>query len=213
MIKNVSKVIDVFYLVNKTIERKFIKLPMIIKVVVMYSLLGLAVVGLWNFKPRYIEVTTERVEVVTVSVNGASSEVSASPQVVTPTINLNNINEINIYNKAIEEGLSVEQSLLVISISRHETGNWTSQVFREYNNFGGIMSNGHLKQYNSYEEGLQDFIHILKTYYFELGLVTIEQIGNKYCPVGALNDPTGLNKNWIPSVTQIYNNYLKSSVN
>lgn len=28
-------------------------------------------------------------------------------------------------------------------------------------------------------------------------------LGNRYCPVGASNDPTGLNKNWISNVTSI----------
>jgi hypothetical protein len=28
-------------------------------------------------------------------------------------------------------------------------------------------------------------------------------LGNRYCPVGADNDPNGLNKHWIPNVTKI----------
>lgn len=28
----------------------------------------------------------------------------------------------------------------------------------------------------------------------------IDYLGSRYCPVGASNDPTGLNKNWIPNV-------------
>jgi hypothetical protein len=30
-------------------------------------------------------------------------------------------------------------------------------------------------------------------------------LGRRYCPVGAKNDPTGLNKNWIKNVTRLYN--------
>ena len=30
-------------------------------------------------------------------------------------------------------------------------------------------------------------------------------LGKTYCPVGAANDPTGLNKNWVKNVTYFYN--------
>jgi len=33
----------------------------------------------------------------------------------------------------------------------------------------------------------------------------ISFLGNRYCPVGASNDPTGLNKNWIGNVSKLYN--------
>jgi len=32
----------------------------------------------------------------------------------------------------------------------------------------------------------------------------ISFLGSRYCPVGAANDPTGLNKNWIKNVTRLY---------
>lgn len=32
-------------------------------------------------------------------------------------------------------------------------------------------------------------------------------LGNKYCPVGAENDPHGLNKNWIRNVTEFYRRF------
>lgn len=69
------------------------------------------------------------------------------------------------------------------------------------------MCNTGLRTYDSLESGLTHFVNLLTKYYFNQGLTTIEQIGNKYCPVGASNDPTGVNKNWIPGVTSIYNNY------
>ena len=31
-------------------------------------------------------------------------------------------------------------------------------------------------------------------------------LGRTYCPVGAKNDPTGLNKNWVKNVTKLYRN-------
>jgi hypothetical protein len=71
------------------------------------------------------------------------------------------------------------------------------------------MTSKGLKSYSTYEEGLDHFVSVLKNYYFDEGLTTIEQIGAKYCPVGAENDPKGLNVNWVPSVTSIYNSYTQ----
>lgn len=51
-------------------------------------------------------------------------------------------------------------------------------------------------------------VSLLQNNYFGKGLDTIEKIGAKYCPVGADNDPNGLNQYWVPGVTRIYNNYL-----
>lgn len=114
-----------------------------------------------------------------------------------------------IYTKAKANGLTREQSLIVVSISAHETGYWTSQVFKARNNFGGVTCDTGFRKYDSLESGLNHFVDLLTNYYFEEGFDTIEKIGNKYCPVGAKNDPKGLNKNWIPSVTSIYNSYLQ----
>lgn len=51
-------------------------------------------------------------------------------------------------------------------------------------------------------------IDLLKNDYFNNGLTTIRTIGEVYCPEGAANDPNGLNKYWVPRVTNIYNQYL-----
>ena len=122
---------------------------------------------------------------------------------------LENAIACKIYDKAISNGLSHNQAIIVVSISAHETGYWTSSVFKEKNNFGGVMCNSGLINYETFEDGLNGFVNLLTNNYFNQGLTTIETIGNKYCPVGAKNDPTGVNKNWIPSVSSIYNNYLQ----
>lgn len=122
--------------------------------------------------------------------------------------------EEKIYNRAIEKGLTKNQALIVVSISRHETGNWTSKAFNEKNNFGGIMCNGatEIKSYETFKEGLDDFIRVLKTYYFDEGLETIAEIGAKYCPVGAENDPNGLNKYWVSGVSAFYTEYSQKGM-
>jgi hypothetical protein len=52
-------------------------------------------------------------------------------------------------------------------------------------------------------------IHVLRDYYFARGKNTLEDIQKSYCPIGASNDPSGLNNYWLPRVTQYYNEYLK----
>lgn len=36
-------------------------------------------------------------------------------------------------------------------------------------------------------------------------------LGRTYCPVGASNDPRGLNVNWVKNVTKLYNKGVKSA--
>lgn len=94
--------------------------------------------------------------------------------------------------------------LLMTAICIHETGNGTSTLLKTHNNAAG-MYNGKFLTYKSVEESIFDMGRRLKKYYIDMGLTDIESIGKKYCPIGADNDPTGLNKHWVPRVTKIYN--------
>ena len=213
-------VIGLVYLVyslNTLIAKLFVKLPRFAKVVVVYSMIVLSVFGIMNFtKENQTQAKViENEKLVVVAFEEMQEEnviVEEEQKQEEKTIAFENENETNIYNASIEKGLTHEQALLVISISRHETGNWKSNAFVNCYNFGGIMTNGatKIKCYENYEEGLNDFIRILKNYYFDLGLTTVEQIGAKYCPVGAENDPNGLNKYWVGGVSNFYENYLKN---
>ena len=129
----------------------------------------------------------------------------------TKTPNFTRQVEKDIYNKSIELGLTEKQAMLMIAISRHETGAWTSKAFKEKNNFGGIMWKNatEIKPFDSYEKGLDYFVKHLRNNYLNKGLTTIEKIGAIYCPVGAANDPNGLNKYWVGGVTNFYDSYLK----
>lgn len=113
-----------------------------------------------------------------------------------------------IYLVGKEYGLTDEQSFIAVAISKHETGNYTSSAFNNQNNLGGIFRGGQLATFGSLEEGINEFIKLLKNSYFDKGLNTIEKIGNVYCPVGASNDPTGVNVHWIPTVTKYYNELI-----
>jgi hypothetical protein len=110
-----------------------------------------------------------------------------------------------IYNKAKELGMNEEQSKITIAISRWETGNYTSSAFKNKNNVGGMMCQSGLINYNSLDEGIHAFVKNLKNNYFDIGLDTIDKIQPKYCPIGAKNDPNGLNKYWLNGVKEIYN--------
>lgn len=98
---------------------------------------------------------------------------------------------------------------LVASIMAQETGYGTSSAIVNQNNPGGYMDPATgcstIKTFSSLEEGIEAVVRNLSNNYTSQGLTTIKSIGQKYCPVGAANDPTGLNSGWIPGVTTIYN--------
>lgn len=111
---------------------------------------------------------------------------------------------------SIAEKEGIDPALFGAIISM-ETGYGTSNAIKNHNNPAGIMDPAanwmKLKTFSSLEEGLTYSAHNLKTNYIDKGLTTIPQIGAKYCPVGAANDPTGMNSGWIPGVTDLYKKY------
>jgi hypothetical protein len=117
------------------------------------------------------------------------------------------IYECAIYDEALEQGLNDEQAKISIAISQWETGHYKSSLFKNNNNIGGLYNSSARKfyTYSSVEDGIEAYVRNLNKGYFDKGLNTIESIQKKYCPVGAKNDPTGLNKNWLGGVTQLYN--------
>lgn len=56
--------------------------------------------------------------------------------------------------------------------------------------------------FDSYREGIDTVARGLKRYYVDEGLTSVAEIQKKYCPVGADNDPTGLNVHWRDGVTK-----------
>lgn len=212
-----KSIVKIIYLIIKFIDnlmaKLFMKLPRLLRVGVVYSLIGLAILNFVNVPSKSVSAKTETSENVAIATENLPVETTEKPvveeKVENTTCKFDNENACKIYDKAIEKGLTEKQSLLVVAISTHETGYWTSKAFTENHNFGGIMTSKGLKSYSTYEEGLDHFVSVLKNYYFDKGLTTIEQIGAKYCPVGAENDSKGLNVNWVPSVTSIYNSYTQ----
>jgi len=115
------------------------------------------------------------------------------------------------YWQKYSDQFNVDKNLM-LAISIWETGNFTSDNwFNNYNPSGitceieyDCASNGFIK-FNSVESGIYRMAQKLREEYINLGLDTISLIGSKWCPVGAKNDPKGINKYWINGVTKIYN--------
>lgn len=216
----IGQIAKMIYLVirafNNLNAKIFMKLPRLLRVAIIYLLIGLSIFAFE--KPRVLikEVLSssivEQVETLENEINIQNSQLEQKDKEIERLKVVANLKDIEkkIYNKAIESDLTHEQAILVVAISKHETGNWTSSLYKENNNFGGIYNSKDKKfySYESNEKGLQAFVNLLKNNYFGKGLNTIEEIGAKYCPVGASNDPKGINQHWVPKVTQYYNNYL-----
>lgn len=216
----IAQIAKIIYLIIKAFNnlnaKLFMKLPRLLRVAIIYLLIGLSIFAFE--KPRVLvkEVLSssivEQVETLQNEINIQNSQLEAKDNEIARLKVVANLKDIEkkIYNKALESDLTHEQAILVVAISKHETGNWTSSLYKNNNNFGGIYNSKDKKfySYESNDKGLQAFVNLLKNNYFGKGLDTIEEIGAKYCPVGAENDPTGVNQHWVPKVTQYYNNYL-----
>lgn len=204
-------IILLYWLIHRfdlLVAKVYSKLPRLIRVGLIYSLVF---VSLWGTFGTKNEVIKQKVVNKTIKVDFLPQKETQTVQndmQVSNTCNLSEI-ECKIYNKAREVELTHEQAMMIVAISKHETGNWTSRAFKNKNNFGGVMCNTGLKQYSSFEEGLNGFVNLLKNRYFNRGLDTVDKIGAVYCPVGASNDPHGLNQHWVPNVTKYYNEYLQ----
>lgn len=94
---------------------------------------------------------------------------------------------------------------LLAAISQHETGNGNSLAAREKNNVAGMMGPNGLRSYATVEESIMAMARNLGNNYLGKGLTTIGEIGAKYAPIGASNDPTGLNNHWVSGVTKYFN--------
>lgn len=120
------------------------------------------------------------------------------------------IYECAVYDTALEYGLNDEQAKIAVAITKHETGTYTSDIFKNKNNIGGLYNSSEkcFYTYGSVEDGIDAYIRNLKKGYFDEGLDTIEKIQGKYAPLNAANDPTGLNNNWINGVTYYYDELI-----
>ena len=72
---------------------------------------------------------------------------------------------------------------IVLAIARLETGWFTSDAYLYRNNPGGLSRNEIPLSFSSKDVGVDRFVKNLKENYFDEGLNTPYEIGQKYCPV------------------------------
>ena len=80
----------------------------------------------------------------------------------------------------------------------------TRSSLYSHNNVGGVFKGNKLKHFRSVDESIYEVARILADYK-DKGIETLTEIKKIYCPDGASNDPTGLNKHWLPNALKIYN--------
>ncbi|MBR5895586.1 MAG: glucosaminidase domain-containing protein [Akkermansia sp.] len=91
---------------------------------------------------------------------------------------------------------------LLMAIAMHETGRGTSSAFRNKKNAMGVSDSRGPRRFGSVEESIYYMADQLRRNYIGKGLQTVEAIGRKYAPVGAANDPRGLNQHWVNGVNK-----------
>ena len=220
IIEIVQLIAKVIYYIIRNIDNGvaylYMKLPRLAKVGIIYLMIILSTIGIFSIVPKNVDTKViqtnvsnivEKVETTEQVEETETTEQVAIVEQTNATCKIDNETACYIYNSAIEYGLDHNQALLVVAISRHETGGWSSSLYVNNNNFGGLYNSSAKKffSYETKEDGLNAMLNTLSKGYFNKGLTTIESIGAKYCPVGA-ND-NGSNQYWVGSVTKIYNQY------
>lgn len=200
------------------VVKLFMKLPRLMKVTIMYLMiinLSLDVYDLSIPFKQFVESYTNGniVSVVTSTVvtpkdapKLAETPQNEVKQEKVKECYLQHETACKIKNKAEQYGIDWK---IAVSISKWETGNFTSNLYLNKNNVGGLYCNGSFLKYATLDEGVEAYVSNLKRLYFDMGLNTLEKIQPKYCPIGADNDPNNLNRNWLGGVTKIYNSLEK----
>lgn len=188
------------------IAKLFMKLPRWSRAIIIWSMVISSIMHN-NIDKKVVNITKELVMATNIPVEVV--KLNDTEQKMIEEYNCTTKHEIvcRIENKAIKIGMTKEQAKMSVSISAWETGRWTSSAYHNKNNVGGMMCKSGLITYNSLDEGIEAFLINLKNNYFDIGLDTFDKIQNKYCPIGAKNDPTGLNKNWLNGVNKMYEEF------
>lgn len=94
---------------------------------------------------------------------------------------------------------------LLAAISMQETGGGRSKAINNKNNAMGIMGSSGLKRFQSVQASIESQARSLSREggYYQ-GADTIGEIAGIYAPVGAKNDPNGLNRHWRNNVTNFF---------
>ena len=191
---------------DNLVVKLFLKLPRWSRVLILWSLVISNVYHNFDFRVIAKEVKNESLIIATETLPQENTTKPAETTQIetkeekTYICTLEHETACKIQNKAIEYGIDWR---IAVAISRWETGNYTSSLYKNKNNVGGLYCKGFLS-YQTLDEGIEAFVSNLKRNYFDIGLDTLEEIQKKYCPIGAKNDPTGLNQHWLGGVSKIY---------
>lgn len=96
---------------------------------------------------------------------------------------------------------------LLEAIIIHETGNYTSKLYKNNNNVCGMRYENSYEfvSYVNVEQSIISCARNLKFNYLDMGYLSIKSIGSKYAPINDTSDTKGLNNHWVEAVTRIYN--------
>lgn len=98
------------------------------------------------------------------------------------------------------------------AISKHETGNFTSSAFKNKNNAMGISDSKGPTHQASHEASIARMAKVLNSPTGPYkGKDTIGQIANTYAPIGAGNDPGGLNNHWGKGVAKFADDFASKT--
>lgn len=112
-------------------------------------------------------------------------------------------------SRAREFGLN---ALFLAAISQHETGAWTSNVFRTKNNAMGISNAKGAVACSSYDDSIRRAAYSLGRpggYYSKAK--TLADVAKIYAPPGAANDPTNVNGYW-PGLVSKYWSQMEAKI-
>lgn len=114
----------------------------------------------------------------------------------------------------LQEKYGVSASVLA-AIAMNESARGTSDGAVYLNNVGGVMTASSnytkLAKFDSVDDCLESMASNLRRNYINEGLKTISQVYEKYCPIGAKNDPKGMNGGWGRVVSSINNDIIKTA--
>ena len=196
------------------LKRRFLARSECMQEFIIYIMLALSIYAINDMLPKK-------------NISNLSTKLDTKEVVIEASVLSDNANNIEIEEASVEEKKICELDeksckikntamlygidyKMAIAIAKHETGNYTSNAYANKNNVGGMMfwdtktKSSRLITYTSIDEGIEAFISNLKRNYYDLGLDTIEEIQEKYAPVGVANDPNNLNSNWVMGVSMYY---------
>jgi beta-N-acetylglucosaminidase len=136
-------------------------------------------------------------------------EVSIDEQYPFRLISIYRPSQVNEYLTGVLEGKAqfikdqAEQNkidpLFFTAVIVHESANGKSRLARECNNISGIYKNGKYHTFDSVDECIEFTAKLMAGRIYR-NCDTLLDIQRIYCPVGAANDPKGLNDNWASGV-------------